>query len=518
MAVPREGLPPNRGALYQAPNQSNQNKNLTDLTDLDPGPLNCPYCPKTCSSKSGLTRHLKTHSNPSSMASTSAQLPKIPQQVPTTEFAYTCPEEGCPQSFKTLRGLQVHRQAKHPAEYNAGISVTKEKARWNPQDRDYLANLEVGLIRANGGKVPANINLLLLDKFPARTFEALKSQRKRVEHQTKVRTLLDMDLNSSGNFSAMSDLTDSPIVPGESVSESRSGSQSSDRYGPQDREDQTELQRISIMDESRNHVREFLRNLNELNSDSDTSRHRTGGGRELKDVVELFLNNDPSYEANLQKFIATQFNSKQKRPPNIRRKRSPNVARVLTKRQQRRVEYAELQKRYNKNRARTANTVLEGTTTASSTINDAEFVKYWVGLTTQPKPPNLPTTPANYSNDLLEICHPITSEEARWGVSGPKKASGPDGVDLSDLRKLDDITLTRLLNLVFVCSTVPESLQLARTCFIPKEMDATTPNKFRPIAIGSYIQRILHKTCQANLQSGAIVGNSACLPAGGWNV
>lgn len=37
-AVPRGGLPPDRGASNQAPSSNNQNRNLTDLSDIDPGP------------------------------------------------------------------------------------------------------------------------------------------------------------------------------------------------------------------------------------------------------------------------------------------------------------------------------------------------------------------------------------------------------------------------------------------------------------------------------------------------
>jgi hypothetical protein len=85
----------------------------------------------------------------------------------------------------------VHRQKIHPVQYNAGIKVDRVKARWDDQDRELLARLEAEIIATNGHEAPANINQILVGKFRSRTFDAIKSQRKRQEHKSAVLRYLE---------------------------------------------------------------------------------------------------------------------------------------------------------------------------------------------------------------------------------------------------------------------------------------------------------------------------------------
>lgn len=136
----------------------------------------------------------------------------------------------------------------------------------------------------------------------------------------------------------------------------------------------------------------------------------------VKDLVE-----DRSFEDKFQSFISELKPT----PPKIRvlcepRNRTP---RVLTRRQQRRENFATLQRDFNKRRSMTAKRILDGETRTLITDED-EFVKYWEAMMTQPIPPKL---------------EPSTKVEKKVPSMNRLALRKPDGQS-PDRRKLKDPT------------------------------------------------------------------------------
>jgi hypothetical protein len=217
-------------------------------------------------------------------------------------------------------------------------------------------------------------------------------------------------------------------------------------------------------------------------------------GRDIVHLVDVFVRGESHVEL-LDKFLRRHFlsNTPKGRTPN------PGGERVLSKRAKRREDYAKVQNLFHKNRSKCAQMVLDGE--KSSVIEDEDmFVKYWADMMTKPPPSPLRAREVQLKRNLEILVRPVSLEEVTAALRGPAKAVGPDGVDLKKLRGTPLAITCCLLNLIYV-SPVPETLRAARVAFVPKIAEATQPGHFRPIAVGSYLQRSLNKILAKRMQS-----------------
>ncbi|KAL3223618.1 hypothetical protein MRX96_027293 [Rhipicephalus microplus] len=97
---------------------------------------------------------------------------------------HVCPE--CNRAFSTLIGLSQHRRRAHMEEYNADIDVQRVKPRWHSEEEYLMAVYEVQLRQE---KV-YNLNQRLHQKFPFRSFDAIKSHRRDANYRKLVEDLL----------------------------------------------------------------------------------------------------------------------------------------------------------------------------------------------------------------------------------------------------------------------------------------------------------------------------------------
>ncbi|KAH8038343.1 hypothetical protein HPB51_001126 [Rhipicephalus microplus] len=97
---------------------------------------------------------------------------------------HVCPE--CNRAFSTLIGLSQHRRRDHMEEYNADIDVQRVKPRWHSEEEYRMAVYEVQLRQE---KV-YNLNQRLHQKFPFRSFDAIKSHRRDANYRKLVEDLL----------------------------------------------------------------------------------------------------------------------------------------------------------------------------------------------------------------------------------------------------------------------------------------------------------------------------------------
>jgi len=172
---------------------------------------------------------------------------------------------------------------------------------------------------------------------------------------------------------------------------------------------------------------------------------------------------------------------------------------LLSKKALRRQEYATTQKRFFKHRSRLADEIIDGS--KKTCIKDPEmFVEFWADLMASPvNLYSLPQTAAPVKESLRGIMDPVTVDEVLTALKSPAKAAGPDGVTLRRLASLNSKALAAILNFLLYEVGTPEAVQRARLAFIPKEKVSSDPGDFRPIAVGSYIQRILHRVLASRI-------------------
>ncbi|KAH7961254.1 hypothetical protein HPB52_006098 [Rhipicephalus sanguineus] len=101
-----------------------------------------------------------------------------------TERHEICPE--CGRAFTTKGGLGHQRKRAHLEAYNADINIERSKARWT-RENYIMAKYEAELQRQS----IYNINERLAQRFPSRSFDAIKSHRRGQRYRDLVKELLE---------------------------------------------------------------------------------------------------------------------------------------------------------------------------------------------------------------------------------------------------------------------------------------------------------------------------------------
>lgn len=113
---------------------------------------------------------------------------------------FGCPE--CGRTFTSKSGLGVHRQAKHREAYNAGIVVERLKARWTPEETYLLAKIEFELskhgVRNINEAMHAHLCSRAQEGGAVRSLDSIKSHRRQPVYKEVLESLrrsADVELN-----------------------------------------------------------------------------------------------------------------------------------------------------------------------------------------------------------------------------------------------------------------------------------------------------------------------------------
>jgi len=104
---------------------------------------------------------------------------------------------------------------------------------------------------------------------------------------------------------------------------------------------------------------------------------------------------------------------------------------------------------------------------------------------------------------ISDLWSPVTVAEIERAKSANTTSAGPDGVSARLLKRMPNVILCRILNLIMWCEQASYKLLESETILIPKKSDAKEPGEFRPITVSSVIIRTLHKVL-AKCMAGAI--------------
>lgn len=99
--------------------------------------------------------------------------------------------------------------------------------------------------------------------------------------------------------------------------------------------------------------------------------------------------------------------------------------------------------------------------------------------------------------DQMVLPEEVAQAKLKWKIS----SAGPDGVGVAAVRQISNILLAALFSVCNSTLITPESFTMARTIFIHKKGPREDPSNYRPITIGSAVQRLYHRLLSARLNN-----------------
>ncbi|GBO05561.1 hypothetical protein AVEN_31886-1 [Araneus ventricosus] len=442
-----------------------------------------------------------------------------------TSHPFGCPH--CPASFSTKTRLGVHRKRKHPVETNEEINTDRIKARCTPEELSLMAFKEVELVNS-GWTAEINSSLMLL--FPNRSREAIKGQRK----SKKYKDLLAGLRHKTAPLNSCRDSSSSDVLP--VILENSDSSTSSGRQLRSQVKKMIPIHAVSSVDSDEDveplllrpaelnpmdkaplqALSEDLELLQEIRADLDSTSSSmlemsarepsilatpaftlTSEESRFADHLDCLFNSDVSstfsqefqeiwtdfrkrpckeslfMRTNLFLQVLLPDKSETQRPKRVH---GNNPQRgEISKRRQRRQDYARTQESFRRNPSRCANQILDPVDpgTALSHFDD-DFRSFWENVLSIPRDhePSFPVLPRENDDGgdstVSALLDPITLEEVLKSFPRNNSAPGPDRVTTKELRAVPIWDLVKILNIFLFCRKLPERLCRSRTVFIPK--------------------------------------------------
>lgn len=175
---------------------------------------------------------------------------------------------------------------------------------------------------------------------------------------------------------------------------------------------------------------------------------------------------------------------------------------VNSRRKQRKLEYADFQFRFRKNRLQAVREIFDGKQNLVKSIVTL-FCIFWSDIMVGSEGRDYNFTGLDnldFSSTDVEFWTPITVEELHNAIPSNDKAAGPDGISAAQILKTPRVALCKLLNLFICAGGLSKFLCDSKTVFIPKENKSNEPNQFRPISMSSSICRLFHKILANRLE------------------
>ena len=175
-------------------------------------------------------------------------------------------------------------------------------------------------------------------------------------------------------------------------------------------------------------------------------------------------------------------------------RRTTEVIRPLSRRQQRRRLYGIIQELYKKNRTRCAKTVLSGDWAKErQTTSLEEQESYWKQLFEQPSKADSRDV-RKMSRALFEISQPVTTTEYGLVLKSTHESSPSlDYVDRRVLRGIEPRTGAAHMNLWLLACRPPEAFKVGVTVSLPKSADAADPSEYRPMICRLFHRLLAHR-------------------------
>ncbi|GBN16315.1 Retrovirus-related Pol polyprotein from type-2 retrotransposable element R2DM [Araneus ventricosus] len=179
----------------------------------------------------------------------------------------------------------------------------------------------------------------------------------------------------------------------------------------------------------------------------------------------------------------------------------------VSKRRQRRQDYARTQEAFRRNPSRCANKILDPVDSRTvATPFDDDFRSYWetvlsISADHRPSFPNMSAGNIEHRESVTStLLDAISLKEVQKCFPRNQSAPGPDLVTVKELRNIPIWDIVKMLNIFLFCRKLPERLCKSRTIFIPKMSGACKPGDFRPISLTPVLGRLFSKILAKRLK------------------
>lgn len=409
-------------------------------------------------------------------------------------YCQHCAAEGWSKSV----GLSQHMRRMHPNEYNATIEVPMIKRRWTKDETLVLAELEASISSSSSDGM--HINQALAKRFPSRTFEAIKSHRKRHEYQTlveQIRNRCAVSSNLEGSNCTNNSM--SSIVHNDPVAnDSNCFDEDNVRIDSHDIPVTSSLNTMTSMNvDICPDIRQYMR------------QHIIDGRvplcstmtRAMMHYVNNIPNTDPVNEAleGIQETLASVH------PSGGDHGGKPNAgSKYKDQKTKRKVQkFAHYQRLFKSDKSKLASEIFDSVDTSATKppLSEAHehFRKIWE--TKAKDTDTVEQTETIGSNILLA---PISREEIALAIENTRRdtAVGPDHVSLDQIRGIAKKELWCAFNIWLGLRKIPQLLKINRTALLPKGNEGLENIKnWRPITIASLLIRLYNKILTRRMQS-----------------
>ncbi|GLV38594.1 hypothetical protein CBL_08587 [Carabus blaptoides fortunei] len=392
-----------------------------------------------------------------------------------------CGIQGCDRFFTTKTGLGVHQRSAHRRWYDANQIQNKptKKARWSQEELSVLAQKEAR-ITARDGKC----SLRSLTEGSGRSLEAVKGQKRTKKYKDLVASFLQAQDESSSYETSTQDLNPHHPCIQATDGHSLSAVLEIPDNTPRDETD-IDSSPLPTTPSPAGYRQKIVQAINTLIGESKTK---------INDELSLLCRRahaltGPKMRDRLAAHIP-QILPGRKRCP---RKKPTNCFDdpYMSNRIRRRLMYKDTQRQWLRNPGYCIKNLLGDRPSSEGAPPKETMIPFWKNKMTMTSH----STPGyiNQTTRHDSLWDPIGLEETEWCHPPIYSAMGPDGIQSKDVRKLNQVELAVLLNLLMLCDRPPESMLRSRTVLIPKKPEAKEPGDFRPLSISSVLIRCLHK-------------------------
>lgn len=114
-----------------------------------------------------------------------------------------------------------------------------------------------------------------------------------------------------------------------------------------------------------------------------------------------------------------------------------------------------------------------------------------------------------YPKPSRSTFYPITAEEITLTCTKWKNAApGTDGITVATVKQIPATHLSIIFNTIIGRNLQPASWTTLRTTLVPKDGDRRNPSNWRPISIGSSVQRLLHKILGKRIKNSVLLNQN----------
>lgn len=437
------------------------------------------------------------------------------QQQPTLFYCKLCASGG----WNKAVSLTQHMRHRHPEEYNATIEVPTTKRRWTKDEIQVLAELEASIPTDDG----VYMNQVLAQRFPTRTFEAIKSQRKRTDYRdlvsklrhhgmtalledtTTCTELTSMTSNNSNNnvnnnFNPNPVVNDGNCFAANVIDVNDNDSESSSNSScPTDNCSTSNTNIPVVVNDMEQYpdIRQYVR------------KHIVDGRVQLCERMRIAVDRFMIYDSQHSSVVDMSLEGIHQALEGVqasdeassRKKNSVGKPKNM-KTKKKMSRFAHYQQLFKKNKSKLASEIFDGVDTSASKppISDAyeHFRKIWE---TRASDTTVVEETGVRGADVLLA--PITREDIERAINQTKNdtAVGPDELSLERIRCIAKRELWCAYNIWLGMRQIPDLLKLNRTALLPKGNEGLDQIKnWRPITIASLLIRLYNKILARRMQ------------------